>query len=237
MEMYSFIGAKRVGKSHTMLSVGKILTLMGYNVLLIDSTTSQGILEYFTLNDAANLITQFEVPKPYVAEDIEIISGNNALSLNKLNASSMLNNYDYVFVETNDTETVNLCAKSKKVFLVCNCDKTNIFGNKTILDSIEDKTKIYIVFNQLMQGKNYRDFIYNVLLSDLPNSCGLLKNSDVEIPFLENDVLVAYANRIDGIFKLKEYSQEYKQAIHKIVSIIREVDLKEYKKIINSRRF
>lgn len=237
MEMYTFIGAERVGKSHTVLSVSKILTLMGYNVLLIDSTTSQGILEYFSLKDAANLITQFEVPKTYVAEDIEIISGEKMLSLSKLDASGMLNNYDYVFVETNDTDTANLYEKSKKIFLVCNCDKTNIFGNKSILDSIEDKTKIFIIFNQLMQGKNYRDFIYNVLLSDLPNSCALLKNNDVEIPFFENDVFVSHANRIDGIFKLKDYSQEYKQAIHKIVSLIREVDTKDYKKVMNSRRF
>lgn len=237
MQMYTFTGGNQVGKSHTMLSTAKILTLLGYNVLLIDRTQSQGLLGYFTLDDEANSLTQFDSPKPIVAEDIEIISGEKALCLNKLNSFGMLNNYDYVFVETNDTTDTNLYDKSKKVFLVCNCDKTNIFRNKTILDSIEEKTKIYIIFNQLMKGKNYRDLIYNILLSNLPGTCALLKNNDVEIPFLENDLLVSYANRIDGRFKLKDYSQEYKQAIHNIVNLITDVDLKDFKKVISSRRF
>ncbi|HAG44319.1 MAG TPA: hypothetical protein DCL31_14595, partial [Clostridium sp.] len=73
MDISLFIGANGTGRSHTMIILAKILAKLGNDVLVIDTTNSQGIFNYFEYNvdvESEVALTEFN---PIIREEISIL--------------------------------------------------------------------------------------------------------------------------------------------------------------------
>lgn len=221
-----FLGADGVGKTHLMLSIGKILSGFNNEVLLLDS--SKRIYNYFTYNsDVENEIAATK--DGTVREDMYIASDINLIEENK---------YDYILIEDNVGKNLNL-QEFFKVFVVQNFDKDALMENKKIIqkynNGVNDFNNVHFIFNQMLDTTSGKDFLLQELLSVLKNKTQIMNNEDIEIEFNESDLVTASINKWNGNVRFKKYSPEFKQALYQITNIINELDNKQFKKIIERR--
>ncbi|MBU5228121.1 ATP-binding protein [Clostridium senegalense] len=221
-----FLGADGVGKTHLMLSIGKILSGLNNEVLLLDS--SKRIYNYFTYNsDVENEIAATK--DGTVREDMYIASDINLIEENK---------YDYILIEDNVGKNLNL-QEFFKVFVVQNFDKDALMENKKIIqkynNGVNDFNNVHFIFNQMLDTTSGKDFLLQELLSVLKNKTQIMNNEDIEIEFNESDLVTASINKWNGNVRFKKYSPEFKQALYQITNIINEFDNKQFKKIIERR--
>ncbi|MBD8045841.1 hypothetical protein [Clostridium faecium] len=225
-----FLGANNTGKTHIMLVVGKILTELKNEVLLIDNSSSKGVYNYFNYNT--------DVESEIAATSQEIVRENICIRSNigKIQEEQ----YDYILIES-DNVNQNLNAFSK-VFIVQNYDKDKLIKNKEIIkhyNNSSDFCNVHFVFNQMLQNVSDREYLFQELIEVMKNKTQILKNEDIEIPFLEEDLIVSSLNKFNGGIKLKKYSGDFKQSIFQLINFIMdtEIDNKKFKKIIEERRF
>ncbi|MBY6773695.1 hypothetical protein [Clostridium botulinum] len=241
MEKYLYIGASNVGKSHTMLALSKILSLLNKNVAVFDLTKSQGSYNYYNYNLEVESDRALSELKPIIRDNVSIFVNNPNLNLevdvNKIFKYD-LKKFDYVFIEVDEeSATKDLLSKVDKVFLIQNYDKDKLIKNNNLIKKLKvNGEKITFIFNQILESKFDKVYLIDMLMENLNNKVGLLNNGDVEIPFCEEDLILSSNNKVDGVLHLKDYSDEFKIAMFELVSKVMEVDNKKFNKIMNGRR-
>lgn len=242
MDISLFIGANGTGRSHTMIILAKILAKLGNNVLVIDTTNSQGIFNYFEYNadvESELALTEFD---PIIREEISILV-DNPLNRNRLDIDYKtllenveLNKYNYIFIEVDGVVDSILIKESSRIFMVQNSDKDKLIRNKKILKGLNiDSTKLHFIFNQIVDSRYDKSYLLEELFSSLNNKIAALDNEDVEIPFLEEDLIWSYENKLDGKISLKGYSQDFRKAMYELTNIITFVDSRTFKNITSER--
>lgn len=242
MDISLFIGANGTGRSHTMIILAKILAKLGNDVLVIDTTNSQGIFNYFEYNtdiESGVALTKFN---PIIREEISILV-DNPLNCNRLDIDYKtllenveLNKYNYIFIEVDGVVDNRLVKESSRIFMIQNSDKDKLIRNKKILKELNiDSTKLHFIFNQIVDSRYDKSYLLEELLSSLNNKIAVLNNEDVEIPFLEEDLIWSYENKLDGKISLKGYSEDFRKAMYELTNIITFVDSKTFKKITSER--
>lgn len=247
MEINLFAGGNGTGRSHTMLILAKILAKLGNNVLVIDTTKSQGVFNYFEYNTDVESEIALTNLDPIIREEISILV-DNPLNDNKtdINYKAILKElelkkYNYVFIEVDETVDNRLIKESNKIFIIQNSDKSQLVRNKNILKYYsnilsKDTSKIHFIFNQIVDSRYDKSYLLQELISCSENKVALLDNVDIEIPFIEEDLIWSYENKMDGKISLKGYSGDFKNSLYELTNIITPVDAKMFKKIINERR-
>ncbi|WP_454053331.1 hypothetical protein [Clostridium sp. Marseille-Q7071] len=241
MNINLFIGANGTGRSHTMLILAKILARLNNNVLVIDTTKSQGVFNYFEYNTDVESEVALTELDPIIREEISILVDNplnNRLDIDykTLLENVELNKYNYIFIEVDGVVDSTLIQESSKIFMVQNSDKDKLIRNKKILKEINiDSTKLHFIFNQIVDSRYDKSYLLENLFSSLNNKIAVLNNEDIEIPFLEEDLIWSYENKLDGKISLKGYSGDFKKAMYELINIITSVDNKTFKKITSER--
>ncbi|ARC84434.1 cobQ/CobB/MinD/ParA nucleotide binding domain protein [Clostridium argentinense CDC 2741] len=242
MDISLFIGANGTGRSHTMIILAKILAKLGNDVLVIDTTNSQGIFNYFEYNvdvESEVALTEFD---PIIREEISILV-DNPLNCNRLDIDYKtllenveLNRYNYIFIEVDGVVDSRLIKESSRIFMVQNSDKDKLIRNKKILNELNiDSTKLHFIFNQIVDSRYDKSYLLEELFSSLNNKIAIMDNEDVEIPFLEEDLIWSYENKLDGKISLKGYSEDFRKAMYELTNIITFVDSRTFKKITSER--
>ncbi len=242
MDISLFIGANGTGRSHTMIILAKILAKLGNDVLVIDTTNSQGIFNYFEYNvdvESEVALTEFN---PIIREEISILV-DNPLNCNRLDMDYKtllenveLNRYNYIFIEVDGVVDSRLIKESSRIFMVQNSDKDKLIRNKKVLNELNiDSTKLHFIFNQIVDSRYDKSYLLEELFSSLNNKIAIMDNEDVEIPFLEEDLIWSYENKLDGKISLKGYSEDFRKAMYELTNIITFVDSRTFKKITSER--
>jgi len=242
MDISLFIGANGTGRSHTMIILAKILAKLGNDVLVIDTTNSQGIFNYFEYNvdvESEVALTEFN---PIIREEISILV-DNPLNCNRLDIDYKtllenveLNRYNYIFIEVDGVVDSRLIKESSRIFMVQNSDKDKLIRNKKVLNELNiDSTKLHFIFNQIVDSRYDKSYLLEELFSSLNNKIAIMDNEDVEIPFLEEDLIWSYENKLDGKISLKGYSEDFRKAMYELTNIITFVDSRTFKKITSER--
>ncbi len=242
MDISLFIGANGTGRSHTMIILAKILAKLGNDVLVIDTTNSQGIFNYFEYNvdvESEVALTEFD---PIIREEISILVDNplncNGLDIDykTLLENVELNRYNYIFIEVDGVVDSRLIKESSRIFMVQNSDKDKLIRNKKNLNELNiDSTKLHFIFNQIVDSRYDKSYLLEELFSSLNNKIAIMDNEDVEIPFLEEDLIWSYENKLDGKISLKGYSEDFRKAMYELTNIITFVDSRTFKKITSER--
>lgn len=226
MNLSVFLGTQGTGKSHIMIYTAKMLANGGKNVLVVDGTSDQGLYNFFNFN--RDLETDLE--KPFIREEIEIIARNPLT--HKTTDYGFLSNinfdkYDAVLIEIDKIIENHLFIKPKNVFLIQNFDKVKLIRNKNLIENLQKNIKVKIIFNQVIECKLKKEYIYEFL--------GLGKTQAYEIPFNESDIQISYNSKMDGRLHLKKYSYDFKHTIFQIANEIIPLgkDKKLFKKLIN----
>ncbi|WP_291582738.1 hypothetical protein [Clostridium sp. UBA6640] len=243
MDISLFIGANGTGRSHTMIILAKILAKLGNIILVIDTTNSQGIFNYFEYNTDVESEVSLTEFNPIIREEISILV-DNPLNCNRLDIDYKillenveLNKYNYIFIEVDGVVDNRLVKESSRIFITQNSDKDKLIRNKKILKELNiNSTKLHFIFNQIVDSRYDKRYLLEELLSSLNNKIAVLNNEDVEIPFLEEDLIWSYENKLDGKISLKGYSEYFKKAMYELTNIITFVDSKTFKKITSERR-
>ena len=79
-----------------------------------------------------------------------------------------------------------------------------------------------------------REFLLSQLVGNIKKS-GILDNEDIEIPFNQEDFINVSINKFNGHIKLKNYSNEFKQALYQLINLINKVESREFRKVIERR--
>lgn len=217
-----FLGASKTGKSHTLLSVAKVLSSLG-KVLVIDTTLSQGIFSYIEVDNLEKNLDvysrEFDILKDY-----------------KKNSLELVNKYRYILVEADKTVNQKLLNHAEHIFLVQNYDADCLNKNLDILVKNNEfimEDKFNIVFNQILdESKLNVDIMYGELISKMKNKFKATENDYVTIPFSIEDLIFACNNRINGRFNFSQYSKVFKEGLYKIIHVINdEIDEKRFNTI------
>jgi len=242
MDISLFIGANGTGRSHTMIILAKILAKLGNDVLVIDTTNSQGIFNYFEYNVDVESEVALSEFNPIIREEISILV-DNPLNCNRLDMDYKtllenveLNRYNYIFIEVDGVVDSRLIKESSRIFMVQNSDKDKLIRNKKVLNELNiDSTKLHFIFNQIVDSRYDKSYLLEELFSSLNNKIAIMDNEDVEIPFLEEDLIWSYENKLDGKISLKGYSEDFRKAMYELTNIITFVDSRTFKKITSER--
>lgn len=234
-KMFLFIGAEKVGKSHIILSVGKILAALGKNILVIDTTRSQGIYSYFNYNKEVESTTALYEVKPIIRNGMEILVNypgvHRGIDYNHLNQVDM-DKYDFILVE-GDKELNNQWTEyANTLFFIQNYDIQSLLCNKLILSSLGNMYRnIKLIFNQYIYCRMDKVYMISNILENRKEKYKMTMEEDIEIPFSEEDIVTSINNKLDGNISLKKYSNEFKKALFQIVNSIVKLDEKSFKKI------
>lgn len=227
---FLFLGSNGVGKTHLMLILAKILSKSGKEVLVLDDNNI-GSYNYFNYNN--DVEDEIAVTK----EKTEIIRDNIEIKFGFENNKDIIEKYDYVFVEKNN-EGINL-KYFDKVFFMQNYDKEKLVRNKNIIKYYKDYDFVntHFIFNQMLDVTMDKECLLNELVEEVKNKTQMINNEDFEIRFNEVDLMMSTINKFNGIIKLKNYSDDFKEQIFEIINVFEKFDNKEFKKIIEGRRF
>lgn len=239
-KMVIFAGTQNTGKSQNMLATAVILALLNKKVLVIDTTKDQGLFSYFNFNEDLDENMSLDKLKPFVRHDIEIMV-NNPVEEVKVNYSSFsnfnFNEYDYIFVEVDETMNDTWIEQAKMILFFQSSDKATLYKNKEILERIArytDVEKLEFIYNQYVDCKASKDYLLNHLIQDIKHKkYELACKDDIEIPYESENMIISLNNKVDGKLNLKKYSRDYKEALFEIVNLLIEVNEKTFKRLVS----
>lgn len=234
-KMFLFIGAEKVGKSHIMLAVGKILASLGKNILVIDTTKSQGIYSYFNYNEDLESDKALYDVKPIIRNDMDILV-NCPLFRNNINYEAFkkvdMDKYDFILIEGDRELNGEWLEYVNTLFLIQNYDMQSLIYSKLILNALDSMYKnIKLIFNQYLCCKMDKVYMISKMLENKKEKYKIAIEDDIEIPFCEDDIIISINNKLNGSISLKKYSKEFKDALFEIVNNIIKIDEKSFKKL------
>lgn len=224
MAVHLFIGANHVGKSHLMLYTAKFLTNAGQKVIVLDSTSSQGILRFFHINP--------EIEKPHTSkilrEGFDILGSYQMDTISEITEDA----YQVVLIEAGPDCAIPLLKIAQSIFLVQNFDHGVLMENKEMLRKLQKERdeksleKTWLIYNQTVKCKFKADYGVQTL--------GFKPKGTIEVPFHEGDYKASLDNKMDGKLTLKRFSAEHNSAIYEISNTITTLpkDNKSLKKLL-----
>lgn len=231
MKKYIFIGGERTGKSTMILSLAHILSKVDKNILIIDTTRSQGIYSFYNYNN------DIENSKKIIRENCEIIISNPCevcfanFDFSMLRQLDM-NKYDYIFIEADHYFDVQLLDTVEKIFLFQDGDKHSLLKSKYILEKLKNykslDEKLIAVFSIFYDAK----FDINYFTNELNSKDVLIKNNYTEIGFAEDDVTNILQSKLEGKLNIRDFSTDYKEALYSIINEIEKINEKQFRKFI-----
>lgn len=205
-----FLGASGVGKTHSMLYSAKILTEEGQEVLVLDSTSSQGILSYI------GEITPLESSLPsLVREDFTII---NTSSFNPQDTQILkefdISDYDYVFIECDECTIKSYQSLADRIILVQNYDTHCFNQNKTIIKELNEHTeKTVILINNVISGSVESSFFSSSLMAEARFRYEMIHKGQIEILFSEKDYVTSLENKIKGRISFQNHTTIFRERL------------------------
>jgi cellulose biosynthesis protein BcsQ len=236
-KMYIFLGVNGAGKSHLLLSTARVLSAKGNNVLAIDTTKNQSMYSWFNYNYELEDEQALHYLKPIVRSDIDILADNPTIHVKvdyKKLESYNLNSYDFILIEGDESTNDEWLSKANKIFLVVNSEKNNIHKLAKMMKEKSkyiDKKNLNIVFNQYLDSKLNKDYVYNKIIDSVDDKFSFIDSTDIEIPFDSNDMITTQNNKMDGKIGLNNYSYDYKSGIFELVNFITPLSSKEFKNL------
>lgn len=211
MKTIGFIGA--YDKTDMILNLAKILTILGKNVLMVDSTINQKA-KYIVpvINPTASYVTNFE--------DIDVAVGFQNLEQISMYLGSSVKElpYDVILVDADTCEKIqkfNL-QDADKNFFVTSFDIYSLKKGLEILSELEqpiDLTKVLFCKEILKEDDDYLNFLslnYKVQWNEYR----------IYFPIENGDLSVISENQRVAKIKFKRLSAQYKDSLLYIVQEI-----------------
>lgn len=203
MKKIGFIGA--YDKTDMIINLSKLLTAMGKNVLIIDSTLNQKARYVVpAINPTISYITSFE--------DIDVAVGfNSLLDIQRYIGTSGELPYDIVLIDADTIERIEKfeLEKSEINYFVTSFDVYYLKKGLEILNNIKtplNLTKILYSKDMLKEEDDYLNFLslgYKVMWSDIR----------VYFPIENGDASVIAENQRVQKIKFKRLSVQYKDSL------------------------
>lgn len=203
MKKIGFIGA--YDKTDMIINLSKLLTAMGKNVLMIDSTLNQKARYVVpAINPTISYITSFE--------DIDVAVGfNSLLDIQRYIGTSGELPYDIVLIDADTIERIEKfeLEKSEINYFVTSFDVYYLKKGLEILNNIKtplNLTKILYSKDMLKEEDDYLNFLslgYKVMWSDIR----------VYFPIENGDASVIAENQRVQKIKFKRLSVQYKDSL------------------------
>lgn len=205
MNKIGFIGA--YDKIDMVIYIGKILTVLGKKVLVIDSTINQKARYVVpVINPTVKYITEFE--------EMDIAVGFESLEEIKqyLSISDGGNlDYDFVFVDVDNEEAFESydIANSQKNYFVTSFDAYSLKKGLEVFTNLKNAislTKVLYTKEILKEEDDYLNFLalgYKVLWNEYR----------IYFPIENGDLSVIYENQRVAKIKFKKLSIQYKDSL------------------------
>lgn len=234
MKKIGFIGA--YDKSNFIIYVAKVLRLLNYKVLVIDTTVLQK-MKYIVpaINPTKSYITDFDDIDFAVGfesfEDIEKYLGIQFMMDDVMQKDEKKEYYDYILIDIDNYEAIKkfqLKEEDKKFFLT-SFDMYSIKMGLKIFefpDELIKLTKILFSYEQLKADEEYLNGIsveYKIIWNDVT----------FYVPIYVEDIKVTQENERFEKIKFKKLSNDYKEAIAYVVQDInKQESLGKIKKVM-----
>lgn len=211
MKTVGFIGA--YDKTDLIIYIAKILQAMNKKVLVIDATILQKS-KYIvpTILPTNEYVTTFE--------EVDIAVGFYNLETIKnyleMSQNNELDNYDYVFIDTDTIETINdfKIKLADKNYFVTGFDGYSLKRGIEIIKEIDEKipvTKVLFSKNLNYQEEEYFNFISLGAKAEW-------SDETIYFPYEQGDGGVIIENQMVQKIKLKKLTQLYKESLMYIVN-------------------
>ena len=211
MKKIGFIG--NYDKIDLLLNISKILTVMKYKVLVIDSTANQKAKYVVpSISPTVSYITSFE--------DIDVAIGFNSLEEIKKYIGTSQIPYEILLVDCDKLEGIRgfELEKSNKNYFVTSFDLYSLKKGIEILRNAEmhfDLTKVLFTREILKEEDDYLNY--------LSNDCDIKWDEDrIYFPIENGDLSVIVENQRVQKLKFKKLSAQYKDNIDFITQQILE---------------
>ena len=227
MKKIGFIGA--YDKTDLILYVGKILTVLGKKVLIVDSTLNQKA-RYIVpvINPTLKYVTEFEEMDIAVGfRDFQDMK--NYLGL----ADNQTLDYDIVLIDTDDIEGFNAyeLEESNKNYFVTSFDNYSLKKGLEVLSGLKNPislTKVIFSKEILKEEDDYLNFLslgYKVIWNEYR----------LYFPIENGDLSVIYENQRLAKIKFKKLSVQYKDGLtYLAVEILENVSESNVRKVIKN---
>lgn len=227
MKKIGFIGA--YDKIDLILYVGKILTVLGKKVLIVDSTLNQKA-RYIVpvINPTLKYVTEFEEMDIAVGfRDFQDMK--NYLGL----ADNQTLDYDIVLIDTDDIEGFNAyeLEESNKNYFVTSFDNYSLKKGLEVLSGLKNPislTKVIFSKEILKEEDDYLNFLslgYKVIWNEYR----------LYFPIENGDLSVIYENQRLAKIKFKKLSVQYKDGLtYLAVEILENVSESNVRKVIKN---
>ena len=203
MKKIGFIGA--YDKTDMIINLSKLLTAMGKNVLMIDSTLNQKARYVVpAINPTISYITSFE--------DIDVAVGfNSLLDIQRYIGTSGELPYDIVLIDADTIERIEKfeLEKSEINYFVTSFDVYYLKKGLEILNNIKtplNLTKILYSKDMLKEEDDYLNFLslgYKIIWNEYR----------IYFPIENGDLSVIYENQRVAKIKFKKLSIQYKDGL------------------------
>lgn len=238
MKCIGFIG--KADKTELIGYVAKVISSAGRKVILLDATTNQKTR--YTIP----VMSEMEGQNQYVVQHdgVEIAIGfSNMLELKKylLSKGEDFNDYDYVFVDTDQEEMIEeYDLKSANTnFFITSFDKWNIHKGVELLrflcalarradtDATVKIFKILYYSDVNTADSKYIERVSNNLPLDW-------QGQTLNFPYDAGDLSVNIQNQYSNRFDIRPLSKQYKEALERTVEIIAGDEIQNIKKLMKN---
>ena len=226
MKTIVITGGKRAGKSHILLSVARVLSNAGFQVLAVDTTKDADILSFFNINrtieggfsmNSFPVITRegFDIMAPGLRFDFKLLEGE-------------MEDRDFILFEVDRVLSFPPDMPSQ-ILMVQDMDIENLHTlEKLTTQFIKSYPNVptTIVINNYIRCKLSLNFTYH-LLDALPDQLFI-------IPMDLSNTTNALNSRVDGRLRLNGFTQEHNQAVFSLACKISGIEnnRKNFKKLI-----
>lgn len=230
MKTILIAGGKSSGKSHIMLCLAKLMTNAGLGILAVDATKTADILNFFNINptikdrfslDRLPVIMRegFDIIAPGVEYDSELLANT-------------FEEKDIVLLESDSTPSIPEDTLSH-IILIQDMNISNLYPLKDLLQQIVEQypdIPVSFVLNNYLHCKLSIKFICHTL--------GVRSDQFHIIPFDPVNMLNSLNSRVDGVFKLKDFSNEHNHAVYALFCELTGIKntRRDLKQIVNQRR-
>lgn len=210
MEQISFIGVN--DKKDLLLNIAKVITKLNKRVLIVDATMMQR-LRYIIPRTASG--------PAYVSEydGVDVAVG----FMNLMNIANYLGgglNYDYVFIDTDNAQTLNsfMALNSKINFLVTSYDEFELQKIIEILSTLRSQVKLTKLIISADINNKHDEYLNHLL----ENFNIVWSENKVEFPDSEEDRKSTLVNQLIKQILFKGYTSIYKDSLEYLTSLILE---------------
>lgn len=246
-KVVSFVGTSKNGTSFMINNLAIILSEMGIDTAILDTTTNKNAYYIYTKNDddlrkiASN---SFEKLKNGEAEGIKvnnnltvyttIPSKNEQIKDSRPILEGLIKNHSLVLIDCDFSTPIEYFAKSQEIYLVQTMDVLTIqplteFLRELKVKNVLDERKIRIIINKILRirGLGSKNIVGGMSNYNDPEMSFMTELFDrtsakisAQIPF-DEDVYIKYLESlIECEIKVNVYPKEFRQKLNELAQVV-----------------